>query len=301
MRLKGFNLNQLVCLEALLSERNVTRAADRVHLSQSAMSASLAQLRHHFGDDLLVRSGRSLVLTPFARSLIAPLSDLMSRAQMFTSLGPEQTPQEVDRELTLVASDYTMTTILASAINRSGQAMPNLRFEVLPLTTASTTLLENGEIDLLLAGQALKTGQSPNVCVSEDEFVCLSCSRHKPRGKRLSRSEYGRRRHVVVRYFEHQMAFEDEEVLRKVGFRRQPHLTVWSYSLVPQLICGTPMISTVPRRIAEQLAERWPVSVSPFPFDQQPVRLFAYWHPSRDGDSVLRTFLDHLVETDRAA
>ena len=296
MRLKGFDLNQLICLEALLAERNVTRAAQRVHLSQSAMSTILGQLRAHFDDELLVRSGRKLVLTPFARLLIAPLNDLMSRAQTFAALAPDRDAAEIDRELRIVASDYTMSTFLAEAIRRAGEAMPNLRFDILPLTSRSSLLLDSGEIDLLLAGQALNLGRAPNECLLEDAFTCLVCREHSPKNRKLTPDEFISRRHVVVRYFEHQMAFEDEEVLRKSGIQRQRQVTVWSYALVPQLICGTPTIATIPKRIADQLVERWPVVLVPFPFEQEPVRIFAYWHPSRDSDMVLAKFLACIRE-----
>ncbi len=291
MRLKGFDLNQLVCLEALLAERNVTRAAQRVHLSQSAMSTVLGQLRTHFGDPLLVRSGRQLMLTPFAKQLIAPLSDLLSRAHTFTALAPDLTTTDIDRELKIVASDYTVSTFLSEAIQRIGPEMPNLRFDILPLTSQSSTLLDSGEVDLLLAGQALNVGRTPNECLFEDRFCCLICARKGKLNQPLSRLEYMSRRHVVVRYFEHQMAFEDEEVLRKSGSPRQRHITVWSYALTPQLICGTEMIATVPERIGQQLEGRWPVAVVPFPFDHEPVRVFAYWHQSRESDPVLAAVL----------
>ena len=74
-RLSGLNLNALVALDALLSERNVTRAARRVGITQPAMSQSLARLRELFGDPLLVRKGRSMVLTPRAEAMLLPLSD----------------------------------------------------------------------------------------------------------------------------------------------------------------------------------------------------------------------------------
>ena len=294
MRLKGFDLNQLICLEALLAERNVTRAAQRVHLSQSAMSTILGQLRLHFGDDLLVRSGRQLVLTPFAKLLIAPLSDLMSQARSFASLEPDRDTPNVDRELKVVASDYSMTTFLADAIERMGHDMPNVRFDILPLTSHAAALLDAGEIDLLLAGQALNVGRAPNERLFDDDFSCVVCREQVATGKKLTRKDYMARRHVVVRYFEHQMSFEDEDVLRASGVQRQRHITVWSYALVPQLICGTPMIATIPTRIARRLAARWPIAALPFPFDHQPVRVFGYWHPSRDKDMVLSNLLSSV-------
>ena len=105
------------------------------------------------------------------------------------------------------------------------------------------------------------------------------------------------RRHVVVRYFENQMAFEDEEILRRATIQRERHVSVWSYTLVPELICNTPMIATVMKRIGVKLAERWPVAIVPFPFAHAPVNVFAYWHPSRDSDPVLAQLLGCIRST----
>ncbi len=106
MRLNGFDLNQIVCLHAPLTERSVTRAAERVHLSQSAMSAVLAQLRRHFENPLLVRAGRRLVATPVARSLVEPAGQLIEQAHAFTALAPRSSPGDdrtgaADRRLRL--------------------------------------------------------------------------------------------------------------------------------------------------------------------------------------------------------
>ena len=292
MRLNRFDLNQIVCLDALLAECSVSRAADRVHLSQSAMSSVLAQLRDHFNDPLLVRSGRSLVPTPFARSLVGPVSELLSRAHALTALAPDRAPADVDREMRIVASDYNMAAFLAGSIQRAAAPMPNLRFDVLPLTTQSAQSLRDGEIDLLIAGQAFDAARPPNETLFEDRFVCLIASEHAPEDGVLTRSDYLARRHVVVRYFEYQMTFEDEEALRREGLKRPRQVAVWSHSLVPQLICGTPMIATAASRIATQIAKRWPIKIFPFPFDQEPMRIYAYWHPSRDEDPVMRNFMN---------
>lgn len=297
MRLSGFDLNQLICLEALLSERNVTRAADRVHLSQSAMSTILGQLRTHFADALLVRSGRVMVLTPFARSLIAPLSDLMSRAHSFAALAPGEAPADIERELKIAASDYSMGTFLAEAIHQFSERMPNVRLDILPLTPRVSVMLDAGEVDLVLSGQALNVGRTPNERLFEDHFTCLTCREHAPESGHLSQEEFTQRRHVVVRYFENQMAFEDEEILRRATIQRERHVSVWSYTLVPELICNTPMIATVMKRIGVKLAERWPVAIVPFPFAHAPVNVFAYWHPSRDSDPVLAQLLGCIRST----
>lgn len=294
MRLSGFNLNQLVCLEALLVEGNVTRAAQRAYLSQSAMSAVLAQLRLHFDDALLVRSGRGMVLTPFARSLIAPMNELLSQAQSFAALRPGEATSKIDRRITIVASEFTVQTYLAPAITDSIRELPGLQFDVLPLTGSSGKLLQNGEVDLLLAGQSLDVGMPPKAKAFSDTFVCLSCAKHGPQAGQLTQQEYLARDHVVVKYIKHQMTHDDEEVLRREGHSRKKQITVWSYALVPYLVCGTDMIATVPERSARQVAQRWPVNVHPFPFEHDPVRVFSFWHSSRDSDEVLSRFLSRF-------
>ncbi len=292
MRLNRFDLNQVVCLEALLTECSVSRAAARVHLSQSAMSAVLAQLRAYFGDPLLVRSGRTLVPTPFARSLVQPVNELLARAHALTALGPDRAPADVDREMTIAASDYSMAAFLAEAIKRAMQAMPNLRFDVLPLNRLSASLLTNGEVDLLVAGQPLDLGRSPNRLVCEDRFVCLVSADHEPEGGDLDADAFLARRHVVLKYFDPQLVLEDEEALRRQGVRRPRQIAVWSMSLVPQLVAGTPLIATSAWRIARRFSTQWPITIHRFPFAQEPMRIYAYWHPSRDEDTVLHRVLD---------
>ena len=294
MRLSGFNLNQVVCLEALLLEGNVTKAAERVHLSQSAMSAILAELRDHFGDALLVRSGRKMMLTPFARGLIAPVSELLARAQAFAALRPGQESPDIARELTLVASEFVTISCLSLGIQRVMTDMPGLRFNLVALADDSGKMLQNGEIDLLLAGQTLDVGIPPKAQVFSDELVCLTCAGCDPTVGELSAEEYAARDHVVVRFSDGHSIYDDEEAVRCAGVSRNWKIKVWSYLLVPELVCGSSLVATVPKRLVPLFVDRWPLRVHPFPFDHEPVRVFAYWHSSRDGDAILSRFLQSL-------
>ena len=165
--------------------------------------------------------------------------------------------------------------------------MPNLRFDVLPLSERSAGLMNRGEIDLMLAGQALEVSSPPNAVLCEDIYACLVSTDHDLPDQVMNAEVYFSRRHVVVRYFESQLTFADEDALRRQGLRRPRQIAVWSHALVPQLISGTSMIATVPWRIARQFCERWPLKIYPFPFASEPMRVFAYWHPSREQDPVL--------------
>ena len=292
MRLNGFDLNQLVCLKALLVEQNVTRAAEQMHLSQSAMSTILGHLRRHFNDPLLARSGRLHLLTPFAKSLIAPLNKMIAQAYDFAALRPGELQLDVEREIRVVASDYAIRTILDTATRQVQNVFRNVRLDVLPLSERSPRLLASGEVDLVLSGQSFDIGVTPSTCVLEDQYVCIACSKMGPSGGKLLPQEFANSEHVVVRYFDQQMTFEDEDALRKAGVVRTRRITAWSHTQVASLVCGTPMLATVPARIAYDFAKRWPIKILPFPFMHEPIRVFAYWHPSRNQDAILSALVD---------
>ena len=287
MRLNGFDLNQLVCLRALLVEQNITRAAEQVHLSQSAMSTILGHLRRHFNDPLLTRSGRLHVLTPFAKSLIAPLNKMIAQAHDFAALRPGELQLDVEREIRVVASDYTIRTVLDTATRQIQNIFRNVRLDILPLSERSPRLLASGEVDLVLSGQSFDIGVPPSTCVLEDKYVCIACSKMGPVGDKLLPQEFANSKHVVVRYFDQQMTFEDEDALRKAGVVRTRRITTWSHTQVASLVCGTRMLATVPARIAYDFGKRWPIKILPFPFAHEPIRVFAYWHPSRNQDAIL--------------
>ena len=139
----------------------------------------------------------------------------------------------------------------------------------------------------MLAGQSFDVGMPPRDCLFEDQFVCIACRETGPVGNVLTPFEFAQSQHVVVRYFDHQMTFEDEDAIRKSGLPRIRRITTWSHTHVAALICKTPMLATVPARIAHDFSKRWPIKTLPFPFDHEPYRLFAYWHPSRDEDAIL--------------
>jgi DNA-binding transcriptional LysR family regulator len=105
MDLHLFDLNLLVALDALLTERNVTRAGNRLNLSQSAMSGALARLRHYFRDELLVPVGRQMVLTPVAEGLVGPVRDILLQIRGTLGSKPQFEPSTATRHMSLAVSD----------------------------------------------------------------------------------------------------------------------------------------------------------------------------------------------------
>lgn len=136
------------------------------------------------------------------------------------------------------------------------KVLSNLRFDILPLSERSLTLLGNGEVDLVLAGYSFDVGVLPSTCLLRDKFVCVACLEMGPNDLVLLPQDFSEREHVVVQYFDNQMTFEDEDALRKEGVIRYGRITTWSHTQVASLVCGTPMLATVSARIAYDFAER---------------------------------------------
>ena len=112
MRFNKLDLNLLVVLNALLTECNISRAAEKIYLSQSATSSALARLRDYFDDELLVSSGRQLVLTPRAKELVEPVREVLMRIDSTIATQPQFDPATETRTFTILVSDYTMAVLV---------------------------------------------------------------------------------------------------------------------------------------------------------------------------------------------
>ena len=129
MRYHKLDLNLLTALKALLTEKNVTRAGEAVHITQPAMSGVLARLREYFGDPLIVQVGRKMELTPLAESLVEPLTDALLRIDATITTRPEFNPLTTNRRFSVVASDYSINVLLLEVLRRVHREAPGLSVE----------------------------------------------------------------------------------------------------------------------------------------------------------------------------
>ncbi|XVV15101.1 LysR family transcriptional regulator [Actinoplanes sp. CA-131856] len=123
------DLNMLTALDALLTECSVTRAAERLQISQPAMSSALARLRRHFGDDLLIRAGQSYQLTPLAARLAEPTAQVVAAADQVLSAQPDFDPARSRRTFTVIMSDYALTVLGAAVATLIDQRAPRVQLQ----------------------------------------------------------------------------------------------------------------------------------------------------------------------------
>ncbi|MBL8630983.1 MAG: LysR family transcriptional regulator, partial [Rhodospirillaceae bacterium] len=161
MRFEKLDLNLLVALEALLQEQNVTAAADRVCLSQSAMSGVLNRLRDYFGDELLVKVGRQMALTPRAQTLVEPVRNALLIIKNTIATAPEFIPAEAQRKFTLSTSDYFLDINLSGVMRRLGKEAPGVSIDVVLPDENTQTKFERVDIDLVVALEQYMSNDHP--------------------------------------------------------------------------------------------------------------------------------------------
>src|SRR5262245_46849136 len=175
MHFRQLDLNLLVALDALLTERNITRAGKRVFLTQSAMSGALARLRQYFGDDLLVQVGRKMMLTPLGESLIEPVREILIKVKDTVETRPGFDPATSTRRFSMMMSDFCETVLMLEVAQRAEATAPNVSFEILSNNVEEPLeFLDRADVDMLVMPAHLLSPGHPQESLFEDDFVCIA-------------------------------------------------------------------------------------------------------------------------------
>jgi LysR family transcriptional regulator, nod-box dependent transcriptional activator len=278
MRLDRFDLNLLVALDALLHERNVTKASKRIHIGQSAASAALARLREYFQDDLLVLVGRQLMLTPLAESLIVPVHETLQQAKATLARRPNFDASTAKRRFTVYASDYVTTVALAKAVQRIAVLAPQI---VIDIRTPGKDIFEQfdrGDIDLLILPKPYMSRLNHiHQAWFQDEQVCMVWQGNTDIGDSLSKEQYIATSHVAIHFNDERTLMFNEWFLPPFAAQRQVEATVDNFSTLPLLIIGTQRIVSMHRRHAEHFAQYLPLRIVQAQFEMPPIVEMLCW------------------------
>lgn len=295
MRFGRLDLNLLVALDALLTEKSVSLAADRLCLSQSATSSALGRLRDYFGDDLLVVKGRHMILTARAEELIEPVRSVLEQIRTTVAIAPPFDPAVADRQVRMMASDYSTLVLLAGALAQLEREAPHMRFEIQPMQDNPIESIERGHIDLLLTIDYAISSDHPSQIVFEDDYVVVGAADNPAMQQPMTRELYFSLGHVTARFGKTRVpAFEDWFVRRQKQTRRV-EVVAPSFLSLPGLVAGTRRIATMHRRMAEQVVRNMPLVMREMPFDIPPIREALQWNIANNNDKALRWVVERLV------
>jgi len=295
MRFQRLDLNLLVALDALLAEKSVSTAAERICLSQSATSSALARLREYFGDELLIVKGRQMILTARAESLVEPVRAVLDQIRTTIAVMPDFDPLESDRTIRIMASDYSTEVLLSAVLREFETTAPGMRFEIHAMQDVAIESLERGVIDLLVSLDFSLSANHPSQFLFEDDYVVVGWSGNPAMQGPMTKDLFFRLGHVTMRFGKARVpAFEDWFVRRQKQ-QRNVELVAPSFLSVPGLLIGSTRISSMHRRLATRMADYLPLIVHELPLDIPPIREAVQWHITNNNDPAIRWVVEQLA------
>lgn len=290
MRYRKLDMNLLVALDALLSDPHVTRAAERLNVTQPAMSGSLSRLREYFEDELVTQAGKHMTLTPLGRELREPVRALLALTDRVLAIKSSFVPQTSERLFTLHCTDYVWMTLVSDLLGRLGELAPRVRLEY---ARDVQDFIER-RADFAIKGDRFILPEFPSTFLFADPMVCIAWTGNGNIGESLSEQELFELPHIAA-YSPHPS--HTQEWLSKHSERALTiSVRVPNFSMVPHAIVGTRFIAIVPSRIAKRYAAFLPLRILPSPLNFPPLRLALQWHSHQDGDAGLRWLRELLTD-----
>ncbi|HWG72301.1 MAG TPA: LysR family transcriptional regulator [Steroidobacteraceae bacterium] len=305
MQFHRFDLNLLIALDTLLREKNITRAAEKVFVSQPAMSAALHRLRDYFDDPLLVRVGRDMELSPRGQSLVDPVREALLLIQATLGTQPTFTAATTQREFTLILSEEAVPGLLPAILERVSTDAPGIRIKIELVSQAALSRVEYGEVDLCLCLDSLRLfdvraypDALRSVRLRPVRWVCAVDRDHPSVKDSISTEQYFSLPHVFGRPNGYTTTAE-ELVRRLLDIEIPVHITVPSLLHLPLVLRGTRLIATMPERVAQMFASTLPIKSFPLPFETPALNEILLWHKRNESDPAhawLRELLVRLTQ-----
>jgi LysR family transcriptional regulator, nod-box dependent transcriptional activator len=294
--LSRLDLNLLVSLDALLTERSVTRAAERLHLSQPALSASLSRLRTHFGDPILARRGNTYELTPFAVGLTEHTTATLESARRVFESRATWSPADSVREFSIYGSDYGFVTVgkVVSAL-AAGRA-PGVRFRFM---LHNPTIVEDAATRLRSAdGMVIPHGPLTDLPYSDlwrDDWLALVADSNDDVGEVLTMNDIATLPWVMT--YQSRSAFTSAgRQMQQLGVEPHIEVVVESFLSMPHFIVGTNRVGFIQAALAPMARQVSGIRVVGLPFDATPLVNALWWHPVHDRDPEHAWLRDLFIE-----
>jgi DNA-binding transcriptional LysR family regulator len=293
------DLELLRVLDAILAEGGVTRAAERLNLSQSAISHSLARLRLMFGDQLLTREGRKLVPTPLARELVAPLRQGLEALDRLVAGAGRFDPATSEAQFTISLRDPTETLMLPAIMGRIARAGRGIDLRTVQVRRRNVeSALATGAVSLAIDIALPLTDSVRRQKISAERPVVVMRRGHPALRKALTLDRYLEQDHIMVTSRRQGPALEDVE-LSKRGLSRRVRLRCRNYLAGLRAAAASDLVLTMAERYAPILSDGLKTETVAFPFRMPTLDLYLYWHASADGDAANRWLRGLVVEAFR--
>lgn len=295
MNLRAVDLNLLVALQALLTERSVTRAAKACGLTQPAMSNALARLRDVLGDPLLVRTPGGMQPTPRAESLQAPLASALGQIEAEVLKTKAFAPETCDLTFRVATQDYEQLVLLPALTARLAKIAPKVRLEFsTPRDRLPVDDLASGRIDLMIGVQTESHAGLFRAELLEDKFLCVMHEKHPEAKARLTLARFAALEHLLISPYGGMSGYVDE-ALAAYGLERSVKIAVPHFALAPFVLLDSPYVLTLPQRTAELFARHLPLKLVKPPLEIPGFTEHLHWHERTNKDPAHKWFRSLLL------
>lgn len=292
MRLRTFDLNLLVVFDAVLRERSVTKAGDKLGLSQPAMSHALNRLRWLLKDQLFVRTPEGMMPTPRAENLAEPISRALIDLQL--TLDPEDfVPEEAHRRFVVAVNNYA-ALVLAGPLFRACSAMaPNVSLSLRPSGTLDVfEMLDRGELDLAILGRQAPVARFSSQMLMEDYYVAVTRRGHPMAQQPMTHDSFAVLPQLVISSSGDDLGFVDAELearsLARSVAAEAPYLSAGA------VLTQSDMVAVMGRQIAQEFSRVHAIELTRLPFPSPPLSSVMVWH-SRFDDHPAHKWLRDAV------
>ena len=276
VKLGALDLNLLVVFDAMMQERNVTRAGERLGLSQPAMSHALTRLRHMLKDDLFVRSPKGMLPTPRAEEIALPLRHALDGLQH--SLEPTAfDPSEAKRTFRIAADNYAAIVLVAPVAGCIAKSAPDVTLEFLPSGTLDVhDLLDRGQLDLAIGSFVKQAERFSRRQLMQDKFVAVLRKNHQAaKAREMTIENYAALSHLEISSVHHATNFIDDALSRK-RLTRRITLRV-PFLSAARILAASDLVSVLPQRIAQDLITYRPLVIRQLPHSSPSIETAMVW------------------------
>lgn len=299
MNLNRVDLNLLVAFDALLSEQSVTRAAERLGLSQPAMSSALGRLRRLVGDPILVRTATRMVPTQRAMELVGPVREILRQVEAALATPAPFDPASTKRRFRIATNDYVEVVLLPKLVRELARAAPGIDLDVRPLEPDfPDEALQTGKLDLAIGFAHSAPVELHSKILFKDRFICAVRADHPGVGRRLTPQQYAVLPHVMVSPSGGVTGVVDS-ALSLHGLERRVAVTVPHFVVAPHVVAQSDCVVTLAERVARTFAEILPLRLIKPPIVLPGFRIAMIWHERNAHDPAQQWLRDTLAAVSR--
>ncbi|NJO39404.1 MAG: LysR family transcriptional regulator [Cyanobacteria bacterium CRU_2_1] len=296
INLAAIDLNLLVVFDALMTEHHVTRAGQKIGLSQPATSNALSRLRDLFDDELFVKTPDGMQPTPKAIVLSQPIHQILLQVQSALTHDTPFVPKTSDRLFTVGLSDYTEFVLLPKLLKHLETVAPKVRILVRSIDRhRGLKMLDADEIDLAIGVFPEHSSWHQKQVLFHEQHICVCRKDHSRIKEKIALEDYLGASHILVSVKEDMVGWIDE-YLAQHNLKRHVAITVPHFLVAPFILANTDLIATLAERVAHTYADFLHLQVLPLPFEVSRFNVSMLWHSKNNNDRAHQWLRDAIAE-----